>query len=398
MLFGMTTAANIELSKDTELVIELEGIRKERAALYYFVDHQHRLLFWVHEFEHKKLLGHIKGVQNKSHIKHRLETQYWTHCELYPHGRPIAQEDLESLKGTLIHANAEAITSDTSLAPFDVDELGRMLDLVDRMQEGAKEGQPEMVWVIARLMRMFSHAKFVNFYGQIGARLNADKSVYAEPEEDSRASRLLDVFDLVLFGSASAHFKALKGIWVDHTVNFPRWKGFINKLLAEWNSFTIYSTVMLAVDEQAAVIAIYLSLICIVGSLIVSVLLVGQVRGQEGESAKGAADFMKRMTQSMLGLEALAIMQSVPYALLIWGMLFFVLALGFVIFGSPHRATTIAIVSPGWVVITFLSMWPLWGSQHHRTKVYEWWKKIVEKLPFNHPKQPPPLPTISSQP
>lgn len=92
-------------------------------------------------------------------------------------------------------------------------------------------------------------------------------------------------------------------------------------------------------QEQAAVIAIYGSIVSIVGSLMISVLLVGQIRGQEGESAKGAvsptwfihleslyqmstlfkAEFMKRMTQSMLGLEALAIMQSVPYALLIWG-------------------------------------------------------------------------------
>ncbi|KIJ08402.1 hypothetical protein PAXINDRAFT_172933 [Paxillus involutus ATCC 200175] len=401
-LFTMAKTDGIQLSQDTELVIELG----ERAVYYYFVDRQHRILFWLHAFEHKKLLRHVKGVTNKSHIKYHLETQYWTHCEMFPHGRPISLDDLKSLKGTLIHANAEAITSDTSLAPFDIEELGRMLDLVDKMQEGAMEGQPDMVWVIARLTRMFSHAKFVNFYGQLGARLNADQSVYADQHEN-RAPRLFDVVDIFLFGSASAHFRALNGVWVDHTVNFPRWKGFINKLLAEWNSFTIYSTVMLAVDvsflaipalqdtskdtsqEQAAVIAIYGSIVSIVGSLMISVLLVGQIRGQEGESAKGAADFMKRMTQSMLGLEALAIMQSVPYALLIWGMLFFVLALGFVIFGSPHGGTTIAVVSPGWVLITFLCLWPLWGSRRYRAMVYAWWGKIAEKLPLIRPKQIP---------
>ncbi|KIK74549.1 hypothetical protein PAXRUDRAFT_175412, partial [Paxillus rubicundulus Ve08.2h10] len=374
---------------------------------------------WLHEFEHKKLLGHIKGVRNKSHIKYRLETQYWTHCEMFPHGRPISLDDLKSLKGTLVHANAEAITSDTSLAPFDLEELGRMVDLVDKMQEGAMEGQPDMVWVIGictagteNFTYTFAgHAKFVNFYGQVGARLNADQSVYADQREN-RAPRLFNLVDIFLFGSASAHFRALNGIWVDHTVNFPRWKGFINKLLAEWNSFTIYSTVMLAVDvsflaipalqgtstdtlqEQGAVIAIYGSIISIVGSLMVSVLLVGQVRGQEGESAKGAAEFMKRMTQSMLGLEALAIMQSVPYALLIWGMLFFVLALGFVIFGSPHGATTIAVVSPAWALITFLCMWPLWGNRRYRAIIYEWWSKITEKLPLIRPKQLPSAPTI----
>ncbi|KIK91512.1 hypothetical protein PAXRUDRAFT_13750 [Paxillus rubicundulus Ve08.2h10] len=67
---------------------------------------------------------------------------------MFPHGRPISLDDLKSLKGTLVHANAEAITSDTSLAPFDLEELGRMVDLVDKMQEGAMEGQPDMVWAI----------------------------------------------------------------------------------------------------------------------------------------------------------------------------------------------------------------------------------------------------------
>ncbi|KAF9244162.1 hypothetical protein BU15DRAFT_71725 [Melanogaster broomeanus] len=379
----MAEDQSIPLTEETELVIELEDNGQEHNALYYFVDHRHRLLFWLHKFEHKKLLGHVKGVQNKSHISTTVvlvahapdpnikqNTASKRNTGLSGVVSRICKVDV-LLKGSLIHANAEAITSNTSLAPFDVDELGRMLDLVDRMEEGAKEGQSEVIWVIGlvnhpcligkglntrfspidahvqqvsaqlafgiSLIRQVGDAKYVNFYGQTSARLNADQSVYADPGDNSGTSRLLFVLDLLLFGSGSSHFRSLKGVWVDHMVNFPRWKGFINKLLAEWNSFTIYSTVMLAVDvsflaipalqdisadtsqEQAAIIAIYMSLICIVGSLMVSVLLVGQIRGQEGESAKGAADFMGRMTHSMLGLQALAIMQSVPYALLMWG-------------------------------------------------------------------------------
>ncbi|KIK92992.1 hypothetical protein PAXRUDRAFT_790514 [Paxillus rubicundulus Ve08.2h10] len=101
-LFDRARTDGIQLSEDTELVIELGATKeKERAAFYYFVDRRHRILFWLHEFEYKKLLGHIKGVRNKSHIKYRLETQYWTHCEMNVSswssdllGRPqIAQRD-----------------------------------------------------------------------------------------------------------------------------------------------------------------------------------------------------------------------------------------------------------------------------------------------------------------
>ncbi|KIJ11116.1 hypothetical protein PAXINDRAFT_15936 [Paxillus involutus ATCC 200175] len=92
--------------------------------------------------------------------------------------------------------------------------------------------------------------------------------------------------------------------------------------------------------------------------------------------------------------KALAIMQSVPYALLIWGMLSFVMALGFVIFGSPRRWTIIAAVSPGWALITYLPLLrPLWGSTARK---YEWWGKITDILPLIRPKRLPSLPTVST--
>ncbi|KAF9234075.1 hypothetical protein BU15DRAFT_53071 [Melanogaster broomeanus] len=264
------------------------------------------------------------------------------HLELYPNGRMLKAEHHTELKGILIHASTETLTSNTSVAPFDSDELGRMLDLMDKTEGSIGQEQVHAVYVIARLMRLFSNSKFVNFYGQPGARLNADQSVYTKLRgQDQATSLLIRISDLVLFRGPSAHVNELQRVWVDRSVNAPRWKGFISKLSNVWAGFTIYlslnSTVMLAVDVSflaipaldptqpsakeglAASIATYMSIIFVVGSLVVSVQLSNRIRGQENASAKEAAAIMLRSTQSMLGTDALAIMYSLPFALLIWG-------------------------------------------------------------------------------
>ncbi|KAG8220548.1 hypothetical protein J3R82DRAFT_3267 [Butyriboletus roseoflavus] len=157
--------------------------------------------------------------------------------------------------------------------------------------------------------------------------------------------------------------KELEGIWVDNLINYARWEAFSSKLSSEWTGFTIYSTVMLAVDvsflavpgvdkgdvgsQSVATVAIYMSLLSVVGSLISSVLLARQWRAQD-DSATGAASFMYTMTR-WGGFKALGVMYSLPFALLIWAMIFFVLALSYIIFTSSDLATlgTIAAVGGG---------------------------------------------------
>ena len=138
----------------------------------------------------------------------------------------------------------------------------------------------------------------------------------------------LRIADLFLFGGPSKYLKTLRSVWVDHTVIQPRWRAFIDALNAEWAGFTIYvslsgakraslltctncmngwmypyvqSTVMLAVDvgllsapgvdrgkenyQSVAVIAIYLSTLCTVGSLVASVILTGESRRSAGNTS-----------------------------------------------------------------------------------------------------------------
>ncbi|KAI6119766.1 hypothetical protein EDD16DRAFT_1861707 [Pisolithus croceorrhizus] len=354
-----------------ELVLELtKGKRKE--CRYYFVDVQKRLLFWMHEWIPERMYANLRGVKEPSHIKIALEMQYWMHCELYPHERTFDTAIYRELCGFVIHANAESITSDTSLAPFDSTELSKMMDIIRVLQDAIGQVNDPLFCVVARFMCIFSRIHFLNFHGQPCARLDVDRTVYSSSERRRYMSILLRMLSVFLFGAPWRYVEALRGVWVDETVNLPRWRTFVGNIINEWGGFTIYSTVMLAVDmsllgivhtditayQSVAVIATYISVVCTVGSIVASVVLTGMWR-DKAENAEGVAKYMTEITDTVIGVDNMAIMFSVPFGLLIWGMASFLVAFLYVIFRSSYPPT-LATTTPGIVLVIVLVAWPVW--------------------------------------
>ncbi|KAG2065151.1 hypothetical protein BDR04DRAFT_188824 [Suillus decipiens] len=357
----------------TELTVDLStNTRGELECKYYFVAPDRRALFWGNDFEAMNLFGEVKGVTN-GHIKYAMEAEYWMHRELYPNDCEITPELYRELQAMILHAYTDTIFSEASLAPFDTDELQRALNIVDYLNGIVNKTDSiinnQYIWAYARLMRMFTRARFSNFYGEIGARLGTDHTVYAEDSYlDKRP--LVKLFNLVLFGSPSSHVRKIDSVWVDQSVNRPRWKTFMNGLTNEWSGLAIYSTVMLAVDisflavpaiseQPPAQITLYISALCSVASLVVSALL---AQSNHQDSIDQATAFMTRMTRSLHGKENLAIIFSLPYALVIWGMVFFFLALSLAIFLSAN-VTTWCTVGPAWLLVIGFIGWPVWTAR-----------------------------------
>ncbi|KIJ63456.1 hypothetical protein HYDPIDRAFT_113488 [Hydnomerulius pinastri MD-312] len=361
---------------NAELVIEILYDENYETCKYYFVSHDALLLFWLQEFIPDVLFSGVKGVEANDHIGLAIEAQYWFHCELFPNHIPINKVAVGDLRAILLHATSDAILSDNSLVPFSVTELQQLLDLVTNIGDAGRQTDGCITSVIGRLMRIFTRLKFVNFHGQAGARLNADQSLYGKRGEqtDKPTSHFVRFLDPILFNAPSAHVKQLHRLWVDHTINVLRWRSFIGTLFNEWNGFTIYSTVLLAVDvsflavpemngnntvQMVAQVAIYLSTLSSVGSLVASVLLTDQSRGQGMQSAEQAAHYMLQMAKSSVGLDTLGIMYSLPFGLIMWGMIFFIIALSVMVFGQGGIAPR-AVVIPFFVVIATLASWPAW--------------------------------------
>ncbi|KAG1780714.1 hypothetical protein EV702DRAFT_1266581 [Suillus placidus] len=383
------------IDDSTHLVLELQV--KEDACNYYFVQHDRRLLFWLQDYDELICIyEHVKGVKSDTHIKIALEAQYWMHCELYPSNAPIQPQIATELKHVLLHAHSDFLTSDTSVVPYDLSTLQSMLDLSNHLVEyvgptpsdECVELPAHLMCVLARLMRLFARSKFLNFYGQVGARLNANQSVYEVEQSRKKGTLRLRLANAFLWGAPAAQYKFLQNTWIDNILNYPKWYKHISRLNGDWSNVTIFvsgflkllltvinlfgqSTVMLAVNvsflavpgviSEAAVV-IYLSAICSVSSLVVSMLLAVESRGWGTDSAKGAASFMARMIHTQSDVEALAIMYSLPYAYLIWGMFCFVIALGISIFHSTNPATLV-VVGLCWVAVTALTLWPAWWGK-----------------------------------
>ncbi|KIJ64162.1 hypothetical protein HYDPIDRAFT_112090 [Hydnomerulius pinastri MD-312] len=363
------------------LVLELSTARdKAGSCQYYFVDHAERLIFWVHDrpdgWVSKTLCGELRHASEGSHIRHAVEAQYWLHCERYANNIRLTPEHIHELREILIHANADAVLTETSVVPFARADLEKMLLFVCQIEDHAGRDcdHSHSMSVVARMMRLFAHSRFINFHGSPYARLDADQSLYGSSERPN--SFFFIPLNLLLLCAPVAHLTVLQDIYVDRLINASRWGGFVNNLKEEWNGFSIYSTVMLAVDisflavptgiSRAVSTAIYASTLAALGALVVSVFLLGQIRGLEIDSVEEGAAYMASKTSSFFGAELLAIVLSLPYAFLVWGMIAFGIALTIVIFKATEGAAK-AIVVTVWTIVVILTSVPLWLGRGRRS-------------------------------
>ncbi|OAX38941.1 hypothetical protein K503DRAFT_662064, partial [Rhizopogon vinicolor AM-OR11-026] len=90
-------------------------------------------------------------------------------------------------------------------------------------------------------------------------------------------------------------------------------------MLAVDVSFLAVPNVNISTSQSVGIIATYLSIIFITGSLIVSLLLARQNQRYGSESADRAVKFLIDVTGSYFGMKALATIHSLPYAMLMWG-------------------------------------------------------------------------------
>jgi hypothetical protein len=64
----MIDGDNIQLPVDWELVLELSLEEEEESWSYYFIDHELRILFWLHPFELDEFDLQKMTVVSKAHI------------------------------------------------------------------------------------------------------------------------------------------------------------------------------------------------------------------------------------------------------------------------------------------------------------------------------------------
>ncbi|KAG0706648.1 hypothetical protein DFH29DRAFT_995774 [Suillus ampliporus] len=234
--------------KTSELV--LEKTAKDRYG-YYFVEPEKCRIFWLTEVLSERITRRLERVQSPTHIKYAMEAEYCfdlllllmqprTHCLYFPNNLSITADILDELEQMILHAVADNITLTTSVIPFDQEELAKMLDLMDRLKYAIKKPFPHAKCIVAQFMENFAWAKFINFCGQPGARLNSDQSIFCK--QKPQCSMFIQFLSLCLFWAPCNYAKELDGIWVDRVINRVLWKQFIARLNDDWSNLALTAT------------------------------------------------------------------------------------------------------------------------------------------------------------
>jgi len=222
----------------------------------------------------------------------------------------------------------------------------------------------------------------VHFHGQETSRQHRYKSIYDDgPRTRTITFRLL--FSPALFFTPDVHLRELRKVWADEVIIEDVWRKFMQKLVSEWEEFVLYSTVMLAanvaflaiqgvivvpappdtgwIKPSTAQIASSISLMFSLGSITTGLLLIRRNRTMAVQGAEKAWIYLNDMKKRVFHLEPLAIIFSLTYALLMWSVCIFFVAL--LLFSLQNMTRKIWIsVGTAAAFITALVLWSIWNS------------------------------------
>lgn len=355
---------------DWELALELEtdGETGEPICLYYFVCHSTRCLFWLHEFDPESALSGLRGVTELTHVHLALQAQYWSHWEMYPHNREVPEYLAQELSGILVHAGVDCMTSPGSTVPYSEGEIGKLLGYVKHITLiGGNYGFSACV--VGRLMGFFTSSRFLNFYGQRGARLTNDQTIYVSQQKRTLLIKASCVF---LFYVPDLYLRGLNSVYTDSIFYQHRWAEFITWLMADWTGSILYCVVLLVANvvflavpsvdpgnrtRTAAQLASYLSVITSIGSIVIGLFLLRWHGNKPQDSSEQVGSYLR----SHRRIETLAILYSLPYSFLLWSTLVFITAFGIETIAFSHQLWIKLSVGIPLMVMVLLISWYIWN-------------------------------------
>ncbi|KAG2041263.1 hypothetical protein BDR03DRAFT_979675 [Suillus americanus] len=329
----------LSLMKEVDLVLEPKSFDGESVVCcYYFANHRDRCLFWLDDFNPEHIISECKGIRSSSHLWFAIEAQYWRHWDYFPGLCPVTQSIVDELRDMLIHATCDHLTSLGSSAAFDAIEIKDHLSVVDKIKVHTPPPTPPTHQNMRRghAAIVIAHNHFLNYHGEDCVRLMFAKSVHGWTY---KPSPLMVILAPLLFLDPVAQVQELHKIFVDEVAHTARWNAFCSNFKGQLQDSNLLATVLLnanvgflainTVDKggrDAIQLASYMSLVTSLGSIVLGLFFVSHSRTSGQNTAMEAlvqAVFLGKLHNKTHGLEKLAIIYSLPKALLMWGMAFF---------------------------------------------------------------------------
>ncbi|PBK74312.1 hypothetical protein ARMSODRAFT_1081260, partial [Armillaria solidipes] len=342
---------------------------------YYFVNHDNESLFWLSKFIIDEHLTAIRGPVTYSQIYHFLRQEYWHHMYLFADTHPLSDAQWNAANRMAVNAYFDVTMSKTSTVAHSAAELEAMMkslslaEKTNASEVGAAVLRSLCGWSFFNSLdcSLISARKvgnqFLNYHGQRSARTNRGESVFGDDPDQAQCTLIFKLLTPFLFYAPVVHLDILNKFWVDGLAMKDQWVTLIERCTGEWSEHTIYATILLnanvaflaipSVDESmeryrgsmTQVLSI-LSVVSSLGSILVGLLMGRYHRTKKHIPVEDINVYLKShySDDSRWGFEWLAIIYSIPYALLMWAMVLFLGAFFSMCWESPTQSVRISVV------------------------------------------------------
>lgn len=289
---------------------------------YYITDHSARTVLWAGGDD----VPNPIAAMEHSRARNILREEYWVHMENFPAPVPATMKDLEELKAVLGSLAIDAATSDGSTSPFTPGQIQEFLAILNTFKGNLGTLQ---TYAIARLWCMIWHARVVNNYGTPQACL--DRFTILSEQPPAFTGPYANYTKYFIGADANAHLERCSRAWAGRIAYVSEWRNFKAKNELEWSQIMWLACVLIIASilsrtqsRTRTIPTIALSLGC--ASLAHSYCLLTESQSQGIQAADASAHFQNWET-ARYGIQALALRNAAPRALLVWGFLTFILSI-----------------------------------------------------------------------
>ncbi|KAI0296409.1 hypothetical protein BC826DRAFT_233266 [Russula brevipes] len=268
---ALAAEKDVEIPDSADVFIELDP--HSGACYYWIADHANRAIFWVHEVD-TIALG-LPNSSSKGNLQYALEENYWIHVEMFPiTASQYSSMALNELQIILLHAHADALTSDVPTFPYTAEECERFTNLLRCSRDSASN--PYVTTFVARLWVIVANHRFFTHFGEDQCRMSAVHSVLEAPVK--KQSIFLTAISKALFNIPSEHTERLERLWVDDLVYTSAWRKHVSERVEDlrlkmiWLFALMIANILMLPISQFPALNKSSILFCILGECITLVL------------------------------------------------------------------------------------------------------------------------------
>ncbi|KAK0496958.1 hypothetical protein EDD18DRAFT_1285631 [Armillaria luteobubalina] len=302
---------------------------------YYFVNNDVECIFWLSKCRIDDYLVALRGEMSPDLIRRYLQKEYWEHHYYFSKVYRLTEAQWKSVKESILLAEADVTVSESSTVSCSIGKLKIMSKSIMLAEElDASE-------VAAAYMMALLRNQIFNYHGQRDARTDRDDSVYGYVFDNQERTVPFRTMNLLLFCAPIKHYTSLHKVWVDRLVSRGQWQRLIEQIADKWQQHVGMATILLVanmaflaispVDHMGASqqrrsvtqVLCYLSVASNMVTIIIGLLLISHHNALKHINVSDLTKFLERNWQYHIGFERLSIVYSIPYAFLMWGLIYF---------------------------------------------------------------------------